>query len=329
MMSRGLARYWYCSEMKRAPFSVLILLSFFNTGTAQVAGSAGAFARMGSGARGMGMGNAMTAVITGEIQSYYNPALAAFSDQRTAGATFGLLSLDRHLNFLNYVQPIRPTGGISFGLINAGVSNIDGRDADGEKTGELSTSENQVFLAFSNRIDPRIAIGIAVKLYHSKLYDQVSSTTVGFDLGLCVLATDEISIGAAVQDLGSKYKWDTQAIYDQNGKSTEDKFPNLRRIGIAYRLPANSGVISAEFENSSLRTNVIRIGAEYTPLENFAFRGGIDRLDFSEDATGAKPTFGFTIRNSFIDWTPSLSYAYVFEAFAPHGMHIITLSTIF
>jgi len=315
--------------MKRAPFSVLMLLVFLNNASAQVAGSAGAFARMGSGARGMGMGNAMTAVITGEIQSYYNPALAAFSDQRTAGATFGFLSLDRHLNFLNYIQPIRPTGGISFGLINAGVSNIDGRDADGEKTGDLSTSENQVFLAFSNRLDQRVAIGVAVKLHHSKLYDQVSSTTVGFDLGLCILVADDISLGGAVQDLGSKYKWDTQAIYDQNGKSTEDKFPNLRRIGIAYRLPANLGVVSAEFENSSLRTNVIRIGAEYTPLENIAFRGGLDRLDFGDAAIGAKPTFGFTVRNSFIDWTASLSYAYVFESFAPRGMHIITLSTIF
>jgi hypothetical protein len=306
-----------------------MLLMFFNTAPAQTAGSAGAFARMGSGARGMGMGNAMTAVISGEIQSYYNPALAAFTDQRSAGATFGILSLDRHLNFLNYAQPIRPTAGISFGLINAGVSNIDGRDADGQQTGDLSTSENQVFLAFSNRLDPRVGIGVAVKLYHSKLYDQVSSTTLGFDLGLCVLVSDDISLGAAVQDLGSKYKWDTQAIYDQNGKSTEDKFPNLRRIAIAYRLPANSGVISAEFENSSLHTNVVRIGAEYTPLENFALRGGIDRLDFGDNATGAKPTFGFSVRNAFIDWTPSLTYAYVFESFAPHGMHIITLSTIF
>jgi len=95
-----------------------------------------------------------------------------------------------------------------------------------------------------------------------------------------------------------------------------------------YRLPANSGVISAEFENSSLRTNVIRIGAEYTPLENFAFRGGIDRLDFG--IMHRCETNLWIYCQKFIHyWTPSLSYAYVFESFAPHGMHIITLSTIF
>ncbi len=296
---------------------------------AQTAGSAGAFARMGSGARGMGMGNAMTAVNTGDIQTYYNPALAAWSDGRAAGATFGLLSLDRYLNYVNYIQPIHPTAGISFGVINAGVRNIDGRDADGEKTGDLSTFENQFFLAFANRVADRLSLGVAVKLYYSKLYDQVTSTTVGFDAGFCAQITDELSIGGAFQDLGSKYKWDTKAIYDQNGKSTEDKFPNMRRIGIAWKIPSNAGVISAEFENSSLSTNVFRAGAEYYLVEYLSVRGGIDRIDGSDDATGVKPTFGFTIRNAFIGWTPSVSYAYVIESFAPRGMHIITINTSF
>src|SRR5262249_2080043 len=133
--------------MKFSVVLVLVLLLSSTGALAQSAGSAGAFVRMGSGARGMGMGNAMTAVNTGDIQTYYNPALAAFADGRTVGATFGLLSLDRYLNFVNYVQPIHPTAGVSFGIINAGVRNIDGRDADGEKSGDLSTFENQIFLA--------------------------------------------------------------------------------------------------------------------------------------------------------------------------------------
>ena len=40
-----------------------------------MAGLAGAPMRMGFGARGMAMGNAMTAVTSGDVQSYYNPAL--------------------------------------------------------------------------------------------------------------------------------------------------------------------------------------------------------------------------------------------------------------
>ena len=38
----------------------------------------GAFSRMGFGARGIGMGNAMSAVTTGNLVSYYNPAFHHF-----------------------------------------------------------------------------------------------------------------------------------------------------------------------------------------------------------------------------------------------------------
>src|ERR1041384_6094554 len=91
--------------------SIGLLLAVLE-GQAQTAGSAGAFARMGSGARGMGMGNAMTAVNFGDIQTYYNPSLGAFAEYRSAGLTFGILSLDRSLNFVNYTQPIHPTAGV-------------------------------------------------------------------------------------------------------------------------------------------------------------------------------------------------------------------------
>jgi len=106
---------------------------------AQLAGTPGAFARLGFGARGMGMGNALTAVIDGDVASFYNPAVTPFLTERVAAVSYGLLSLDRSLNTLSYSQAIKPTAGFSFGIINAGVSKIDGRDGDGAQTGELFT----------------------------------------------------------------------------------------------------------------------------------------------------------------------------------------------
>ena len=293
---------------------------------AQDPGTAGAFARMGFGARGMAMGNAMTAVTTGDLATYYNPAVSAFSEYRTAQATFSFLSFDRSLNFLSYTQSLKPTAGISIGLINAGVKNIDGRDVDGVHTDNYSTYEDQFFVSFSNRVDEHISIGASIKLYTSKLFDNIKTTTVGFDVGLCVIATKELSIGAVVQDINSKYKWNTTSIYGTNGIETDNNFPTLRRIGLAYTIPGFNGIITAEFENSSQNTNIVRFGTEYTFDEYFKIRGGVDRLDFSSNATGAKPSFGFTVKNSFNGWSPALNYAFVFESFAPQGMHIITLS---
>ncbi len=295
---------------------------------AQDAGRAGTFARMGFGARGMGMGNSMVAVSFGEVTPYYNPALSSYSEARTGQASFGILAFDRSLNLLSYTQSIKPSAGISFGLINAGVGNIDGRDGDGAHTEDYSTYENQFFLSFSNQVSEGVSIGAAIKLYHSKLFEGVTSTTVGFDVGICVKATEDLSIGAAILDLNSKYKWNTESVYGLvDGRTTEDKFPSLRKIGVAYRL--GRGILSAEYQNSSESTNLIRFGGEYEVVQGFAVRGGLDRVDPGEDATGVKPTFGITAKNSFNSWTPSLNYAYVFESFAPRGMHIITLSAEF
>ncbi|MBI5477133.1 MAG: hypothetical protein HY964_10410 [Ignavibacteriales bacterium] len=306
----------------------LIFIGFFQTAYSQNAGKAGAFARMGFGARGMAMGNALTAVTAGDIYAYYNPALSCFSKSRVASLSYGFLSLDRSLNFLSYTQSIQPTAGISATIINSGVSNIDGRNSNGVHTEFYSTYDYQFSLAFSNRVSQDVAIGVAVKLYHNKIFEEVKSTTVGFDVGINIRITDEIYAAGVLQDLGSKYIWDTKPIYpDPLGKSTKDKFPILQKIGLAYILPNPQIVIDIDFEKSNENTSILRGGAEYTITENFTIRAGIDRIELGDYTTGVKPSFGFTAQKSIGDFSPSFSYAYIYESFAPRGIHLLTLSS--
>ena len=316
--------------MKSILYHIVLLVAFTAFSRAQLGGTAGAFARLGFGARGIGMGNAMTAVSTGDIASYYNPALSAFSEAHAAAATAGILSFDRYLNFLSYTQAIHPTAGISVGLINAGVRKIDGRDADGYHTEDYSTTENQFYFSFSNRVAEGVSLGATIKLYYTKLFDQISSTTVGFDVGAAVKITDELTAGATLQDLNSKYKWDTKPIYyDEKGKSYDDKFPTLRRIGLSWSVIGGTGLLALDFENSSAGSNILHMGGEYAIVPSFTVRAGIDRWELGENPTGVKGTFGFSLRTSFDSWTPAINYAFVAEPYSPQGMHIITLSTTF
>lgn len=306
----------------------IILLLNWSILEAQIGGKAGSFARMGFGARGMSMGNAISAVTTGEINSYYNPALIPFAEHRTASMTYSFLSFDRYLNFLSYGQSVKPTAGISFGIINAGVGDIEERNSDGIKTGTISTSENMFFLSFANRIHNNVSIGVSVKMFYHKLYEEVSSTTVGFDVGLLIQATKNISVGVTVQDINSKYKWDTNPIYGR-GRQTDDVFPILRRISVAYQLPNSLGIVAAEFENSSVKTNHLRFGTEFILHPSFIIRTGVDRWNLSNNYSGLKPTFGYSIQGDFDGWIPALDYSYVIEPFATNNMHIITLSIKF
>lgn len=296
---------------------------------AQLGGTPGAFSRMGFGARGIGMGNAMTAVTTGDIVGYYNPALLSWSEYRQASASFGILSLDRSLNFLSYSQPLRPSAGISAGIINAGVSDIDGRDADGEPTGPLKTSENEVFLSFSNRFKSGFSLGITVKLLYYHLYTDVSTTTVGIDAGLLIPIGDALTLGGSARDLNSKYRWDTSQLYGQQGSSKTWEFPQLYTVGAAYKLPDSLGVFALDLEVSSVKTFTARFGVEVPLIPEITVRAGMDRIDLKEKGNGVKPTFGFTARKSISDWTPAVNYAFVVEPFSPAPTHVISLSVIF
>jgi hypothetical protein len=306
---------------------VAILLFAATDAGAQIGGKAGAFSRMGFGARGMGMGNAMTAVTSGELAGYYNPAALTFAEGRTASAAFGILALDRRLNFLQYAQPVRPSAGIAFGIINAGVSDIDGRDRDGEQTGALTTSENLAYLSFANRFSPRVNLGITIKMYYHHLYTDVSVLSVGFDFGALIPVSEDVTIGATVRDINSKYQWDTGELYgDQSGRKTIDKFPLLYTGGGAWRLPDSLGTVSADIEASNQSTLLLRAGAEIPIIPEFSVRVGIDRIDMKDKGMGIRPTFGFSVRRSFGTWVPALQYAYVHEPFVSPGMHVISLA---
>lgn len=291
---------------------------------AQLAGTPGSATRLGFGARGMGMGNAMIAVLHGENSGYYNPASVKHLDGQYASLSYGALSLDRNFNSLFYGQPIDTNAGVSVRILNTGVSDIDGRDIDGFHTEMYSTSENQFSLSFALKIR-KITLGLSTKIYYYSLFKDLSSTGLGFDVGALYSLSSNIAIGAVVKDLNAKYRWDTSPLYDTQGNTTTEKFPVRKAIGIAYALDDRSGVLSVEYETSNRSTNMIRMGAEYTLNEHLTVRSGIDGWDLNE-AQQAHPSFGFTVRTDVTDWKPSFTYAYVVEPYNVFAMHILALS---
>ncbi|MBI2619742.1 MAG: hypothetical protein HYW57_06640 [Ignavibacteriales bacterium] len=283
--------------------------------------------RMGFGAEGIGFGNALTATPTNTITGYYNPAMTPFQPQPTVVASVGFLSLDRNLNFLSFTRPLPPSAGMSFGLINSGVSNIDGRDSDGRHTQTLSTSENVFFLSFGLKVDPKVAIGISTKILYHSLYTNISSTTVGFDLGAVLTITTEWTVGLCIQDIGSKYKWDTSKLYGLNGNTTTDFFPVRKKLGLSYRPQGLAGLISSEVELSA-RMFLWRAGIQYSLLDEFAVRGGFDQISISEDIA-AKPSLGFSTIARISNVTAFLGYAFVFEPYSPAGIHMVSVGVHF
>ena len=326
---------------------LLILLPFIGIAQpnfSEISSLPGAFSRIGFGARGIGMGNAMSSIIEGNLVSYYNPALIVYQENNSFQTSYSFLSLDRSLNFLNFTKRFefyskkdslienpkpRATAAISVGIINAGVSKIDGRDNQGIKTGDLSTSENQFFLGLANRFSDKLSIGIAIKFYYYKLYEEINTNSVGFDLGALYRVNDQWNVSLMVADINSKYKWDTQPVYDLQGSTTVDKFPSLKKIGISYKNQALGFVASAEFENSNAETNILRFGAEYNLIKKLFIRGGIDQFNLSNSDFPPKPAFGFSYFEEFGNILLGVNYAFMIEQYSPYDRHIVGLSANF
>lgn len=290
------------------------------------------------------MGNAMSSVIEGNLVSYYNPALSVFQDDNSFQTSYSILSLDRSLNFLNFtrrfefysskdsaveIKKPRATAGLSIGIINSGVSNIDGRDNQGFPTGELKTSENQFFIGMGIRVSDKLAIGVAAKFYYYKLYEAVTSTGLGFDFGALYKINENFSVSAVLADLNSKYKWDSTPIYDQDGSSFTDEFPLLRKVGVSYYNESIGLLASLEFENSNAETNILRAGVEYNIYENLFFRGGVDQFNLSNADFLPKPSAGFSYSKIFGSITAGIHYAFMIEQYSPHDRHIVGLTINF
>lgn len=314
---------------------------------------AGAFARLGFGARGIAMGNALVADASGYTSPYYNPALAPFIVQQNLEASAALMTFDRQLQFLQLGTPLRPRAGIAAGLIHAGVSDIDGRDGSGYHTQNYSTSEFAFFLAFGLRMGERVTGGFGLQFFRADYFEGVKPVnSIGLDLGLTVKVTEALRLGFAADDLLARYSWDTSSLLGSEGRTTSDRFPARLRFGGTYQLLQSRLLLSAEYESrftsSEVRTrdvrlvgntprevfeskrlllhdNRFRVGAEYFPMEILAIRAGIDQLG-AGDAGEARPSAGFMIEQPLGKILARAEYAFSLDSFALGTMHLVTLT---
>jgi len=328
------------------------VLCGFATPSDSVGQSAAAFTRLGFEARGMAMGNALVADASGHTSPYYNPALAPELTAQHLGFSAALMRLDRQLQSVQLGAPLQPRAGIAVGLIHAGVTNIDGRDNSGFHTEDLSTNEFAVFMAFGIRLDERIAAGVALQLFRSDLLAQVDAvTSVGLDFGLTMRVSEQLMLGAVVEDLLAKYDWDTSGSLGAGGKTTTDHFPRRARFGGSFSDPGGRLRVNAEVEvtleslekrstmvelingipfETTLTEDVnrtssqFRVGAEYHLSRIFAVQGGVDRIG-SDALQGIAPTAGFLIEQPLGNLLVRAGYAFVLEPAATGSMHVLTL----
>lgn len=239
---------------------------------AQNGGSAGSFLKLGFGAQGMSMGNAVSSVPEIGNLSFYNPALNAFIVQRDFDLGTSVLSFDRSLHTTSGRFRLPPSAGLSFSIMNAGVSNIDGRSLSGYPTETFNANDYLIQTSFGVRATDRFSFGVSVKFIISNYHPDLSNSVgFGMDAGVLFKASPETFLSLVARDFLLTHNWGTNKLY--GGKEqleTNNYFPTTLLFGASQRFLEHKLIISGEllarFQSSEFYST--SISTDFFPPSN-------------------------------------------------------------
>ena len=290
-------------------------------------GSAGALLRLSAGARAAGMGGAFVAVVDDASVGYWNPAGLVWIEGRKVMESYRSMSLDRRQNIFGYAQSVRSEAGIGLYWIYGGTGKIVGRDINGRRTEneKISDSQNVFYLSFGRKVRETFSVGMTMKYFYHKLYDQTGKG-FGFDLGALMKPSGPLTVGLAVTNLRAKSSW--QVALDDRTSSTEDDLPEAIVLGIAYRLLPYRVLVSADLGGSQREGFLFRAGSEFILNEVLQLRAGLNGFPGWEDMLGRSVNGGISLR-PMKESAFQVHYAYITDEIGAGPTHHFSTTVTF
>jgi long-subunit fatty acid transport protein len=297
-------------------FLVALSVGTMSTAFAESAGRAGAYLKMGVGARALGMGSAFTALADDSTAAFWNPAGLARLKSAEASFMHADLTMDREYNFFNYAHPLKGKDGKDNGVValshirfgvdglpetKLATSRTDGlaltgnepaTSANGSYTpgqpvyifGYFDDSEKSTFGSYARKLGDRWYGGINLKYLSQDLYTN-SADSFGFDLGFLYEANEKTTLGLSIRDIGESLDWDTAS-----GHS--DRVPTTLTLGVAYQAKKDL-MLAADINKVEDLDAKLFAGAEWWLQEYAALRLGTHDGDLTLGASFKLDTWRF------------------------------------
>jgi hypothetical protein len=242
------------------------------------------------------MGNAFAAVADDASGLFFNPAASTQIKRFTFGGAYRQLSLDRSLQQLAMVFPVRNEAAIGLSAELASMGEIIGRNRIGEPTGELDNLDATVTVTFARRFSELLSFGGNARYYTKKL-ESITTYSVGFDVGaMMYLTRDEnlpeqipvetLRLAVVVRHITAKYPWNTGDYWQSQGRlgsDVTDEVPLTVVVGTSASLLNSKLLLAADGEKTQHKTVKMNIGAEIAPVRYATLRTGLAQ---------GRPTFG-------------------------------------
>ncbi|MCF7921052.1 MAG: OmpA family protein [Candidatus Cloacimonetes bacterium] len=261
---------------------------------------AAAYMRMGTDAKAMGMGGAVTASINNINAAYWNPANLNFLQTPELGTTYNDLGLDRKLNYFALGQHLS-FGTLALSWMNSSVDGIVGYDENDLPTGNFGVGDNNISLSYANAWYG-VNAGLNLKFYISDIEGEDTESGFGVDLGFNYpLAAYDLKLGLMLRDLYSS-------------EIAGEAPPMQYNLGIAW-LPYDYLTTAIDLRGEQNGDFEYALGAEYWNW----IMPDYDKTDFFNETQGGLRlgldngnfTAGFGIKVRWIEF----NYAYINEEF--------------
>ncbi|MBI5471743.1 MAG: PorV/PorQ family protein [Ignavibacteriae bacterium] len=191
------------------------------------AGNAGlAFLKLGVSARGVSMGDAMSALADGAVATHYNPA-GVFSKDISSAQVLLMHKewiQDVRSEFLGASIALGEASALGISINTTTVSDIEIRSRPGTPEGTFTSRDYSLGATYAHQISDDLKIGVSGKFLFEKIFVD-EATGYGIDIGAQYRTPIEnLSVGLAVQNLGALSEMRTEKL----------KLPTLARLGPAY-----------------------------------------------------------------------------------------------
>jgi hypothetical protein len=274
----------------RALLNTLILSLFILPGAsfAQSLGSAGAFMRMGIGARAGSLGDAYVAAANGPEAVYWNPAALAISPSWQIAVTQRRYSFDRNFTFAGATIPLSARQALGFGWTGFRAGNIEARQGNTTAPDAyFSDDENALALAWGYHVNSWLDAGAGVKFAHQSLFNENASGYAA-SLGFLFKPTATLSFAAQWQDFLSSYRWST---------GRQERLPHTLMLGMALQF-LGSSLVTLDYHYSAAQNvaqqnnGAFRLGTEFRPMASLPLRLGYSQNAFNTGVGFETPVAG-------------------------------------
>jgi hypothetical protein len=250
-----------------------------------------------------------------------------------------------------YMLVQKKPAAIAVSWTHAGTDDIEGRDYNGVKYGDLGFYENRFSLSFGLKIHPKLSAGVSMGMLYALVPNMIedeskalTSSTIGVDAGvqyrpflnsLMPYRLNTFVIGAAAYDLGGKNTWNSTG-YWSLGTEKNDYFPDRFRLGIAYQ-PINGFSTYFDLETDLKELVRPKLGLEYLLLgksiSNSEQSGSIRRIGNNNQPMMVlrcgldrdRPTFGLGLKFRLAGIGETvLDYAYIIEPVSPEATQVLS-----